>query len=144
MPLKIQADSLIENAAQVLTLVAGANTQTAEEKLGLIPRGAVAIRQGRIAGVGPHSDLSRRLDPGNLRRIDASGKIVLPGFIDAHTHLVFAGTREQEFELRLQGATYQEIAAKGGGIKSTVQKTRQASNLAELFFRELSSVGGHC
>ena len=83
--------------------------------------------------MGPGHQISQQVDlSGNPRRIEASGKIVLPGFIDSHTHLVFAGTREKEFELRLQGATYQEIAAKGGGIKSTVQKTRQAGK-EELF-----------
>jgi imidazolonepropionase len=127
------ADLLIENAAQILTLSAGENALKAEEKLGIVTNGSIAIAKGRIVWVGPDHQISQQIDlSGNPRRIDASGKIVLPGLIDSHTHLVFAGAREKEFEHRLQGATYQEIAAKGGGIKSTVQKTRQASK-EELF-----------
>ena len=127
------ADLIIENAAQVLTLKAAKNAAAAEEKLGIISEGAVVIADSRIAWAGPSSEISSEADLSrNPRRIDASGKVVLPGFIDSHTHLVFAGTREKEFELRLQGASYQEIAAQGGGIKSTVQKTRQAGK-EELF-----------
>ena len=127
------ADLIIENAAQVLTLKAAKNAAAAEEKLGIISKGAVVIADSRIAWAGPSSEISSEADLSrNPRRIDASGKVVLPGFIDSHTHLVFAGTREKEFELRLQGASYQEIAAQGGGIKSTVQKTRQAGK-EELF-----------
>ena len=127
------ADLIIENAAQILTLSAGENALRAEEKLAILTNGSIAIAKGRIVWVGPAHQISQQIDlSGNPPRIDASGKIVLPGLIDSHTHLVFAGTREKEFELRLQGATYQEIAAKGGGIKSTVQKTRQASK-EELF-----------
>ena len=126
MPMK-PADLLIENAAQVLTLNAGENAVKAEEKLAIVGNGSIAIADGRIVWVGPSHQLSRQVDLSSRpRRVEASGKTVLPGFIDSHTHLAFAGTREKEFELRLQGATYQEIAVKGGGIKSTVQKTRQA------------------
>jgi imidazolonepropionase len=126
--MKLQADLIIENAAQVLTLAAGKDTPTAEEKLAIIPQGAVAVAKSKIVWVGPQNRLSQQVDLSvPPRRIDASGKVILPGFIDSHTHLIFAGSREREFELRLQGATYQEIAARGGGIKSTVQKTRQAS-----------------
>jgi imidazolonepropionase len=126
--MKLQADFIIENAAQVLTLAAGKDTPTAEEKLAIIPQGAVAVAKSKIVWVGPQNRLSQHVDlPVSPRRVDASGKIILPGFIDSHTHLIFAGSREREFELRLQGATYQEISARGGGIKSTVQETRQAS-----------------
>ncbi len=127
------ADLIIENAAQILTLSAGENARTAEERLAIVSSGSIAVAKGRIIWVGPDQMISRQIDlSSNPRRINASGRIVLPGFIDSHTHLVFAGTREEEFELRLQGASYQEIAAKGGGIKSTVQKTRKASR-EELF-----------
>jgi imidazolonepropionase len=132
LPMK-PADLLIENAAQVLTLNAGENAVKAEEKLAIVGNGSIAIADGRIVWVGPSHQLSQQVDlSSHPRRVEASGKTVLPGFIDSHTHLAFAGTREKEFELRLQGATYQEIAAKGGGIKSTVQKTRQAGK-EELF-----------
>ncbi len=126
--MKPRPEFIIENAAQVLTLNGEKGSQTAEEKVAVLPRGAVAMAKGQILWVGPQSQLAENMDlSAPSRRIDASGKVVLPGFIDAHTHLIFAGSREEEFELRLQGATYQEIAAKGGGIKSTVQKTRKAS-----------------
>ena len=132
MPMK-PADLIIENATQILTLKAGKGAAKAEERLAIVTEGSIVMAEGRIIWVGPRHQISQQVDLSlNPRRIEASGKIVLPGFIDAHTHLVFAGTREKEFELRLQGATYQEIAAKGGGIKSTVQKTRQAGK-EELF-----------
>jgi len=132
LPMK-PADLIIENATQILTLKAGKGAAKAEERLAIVTEGSIVMAEGRIIWVGPRHQISQQVDLSlNPRRIEASGKIVLPGFIDAHTHLVFAGTREKEFELRLQGATYQEIAAKGGGIKSTVQKTRQAGK-EELF-----------
>ena len=123
-----EADLLVENAAQVLTLAAAENSGPAQDKLGIIPQGTVAIQGGRILWAGPGDQVSESIAlPKEVKKIDASGKVVMPGFIDSHTHLLFAGTREEEFELRLLGATYQEIAAKGGGIKSTVQRTRRAS-----------------
>ncbi len=127
------ADLILENAAQILTLNAGKTAVRPEEKLAIVTHGSIAVAGGQIVWVGPGHQLAEQVDlSGNPRRIEASGKVVLPGFIDSHTHLVFAGTREKEFELRLQGASYQEIAAKGGGIKSTVHKTRQAGK-EELF-----------
>ena len=89
------------------------------QELAIIEDGAVGISDGRIAWVGKTTDLPQAE---NVRILDASGQTVLPGFIDSHTHLVFAGSREAEFEQRLQGRTYQEIAASGGGINATVHK----------------------
>ncbi len=126
--MRVEADLLVENAAQLLTLAAVDPTLEAEKKLGIITNGTVAARSGRIVWIGPAGRTS-----GNVilvsggEKLDASDKVVMPGFIDSHTHLLFAGTREKEFELRIRGATYQEIAAQGGGIKSTVEKTRRAS-----------------
>jgi imidazolonepropionase len=91
----------------------------------LIADGAIIVEGEQIAWVGRTADLPPTA-PG-AQVIDASGKVVLPGFVDSHTHLVYAGTREAEFEQRLRGATYQEIAAQGGGINATVQKVRAAS-----------------
>lgn len=134
--MRVEADLLVENAAQLLTLVAVDHELEAGEKLGIIPNGTVAIRSGRIVWVGPADRASRNVSlVSGGKELDASDKVVTPGLIDSHTHLLFAGTREKEFELRIRGATYQEIAAKGGGIKSTVEKTRRASK------EELIAVG---
>jgi imidazolonepropionase len=93
--------------------------------LGLIPEGAVAIRDGRILDVGPSSELCTRVRAG--RTLYAGGHIILPGFVDPHTHLVWAGERADEFEMRVAGASYMEIMAAGGGIMNTVRHTRAAS-----------------
>ncbi|MGC9394722.1 MAG: imidazolonepropionase [Anaerolineae bacterium] len=94
-------------------------------ELGLIEDGAVAIAEGRVIAVGPTRELTSQFQAS--REIDASGKVVCPGFVDPHTHLVWMGDRAAEFELRIAGATYMEIMAAGGGIMSTVRATRDAS-----------------
>lgn len=91
-------------------------------ELGIIEDGAFLFENGVITWVGPSCSL-----PSHDSSIDADGSLVMPGFVDAHTHPVFAGSRADEFEMRCQGATYAEIATKGGGIKATVGKTRAAS-----------------
>jgi imidazolonepropionase len=93
--------------------------------LGLIENGAVAARDGRIAFAGPMAELPVRWDA--AQRIPLDGRWITPGLIDCHTHLVYAGDRAHEFELRLAGASYEEIARAGGGIVSTVKATRAAS-----------------
>lgn len=98
--------------------------------LGVINDAAVAVRSGRIVAAGRH-DLIRG-EYAALNVIDAENRLVTPGLVDAHTHLIWSGDRASEFELRLMGATYQEIAAAGGGINRTVRETRAAS-LADLF-----------
>ena len=97
----------------------------AQPGLGLIENGAVAARDGRIAFAGPMADLPARWNA--ARRISLDGRWITPGLIDCHTHLVYAGDRAHEFELRLAGASYEEIARAGGGIVSTVKATRAAS-----------------
>jgi imidazolonepropionase len=94
--------------------------------LGVINDGAMLMRDGTIEKVGSRSQIEPLLDQ-TTQVIDAGGRVVLPGFVDAHTHPVFGGTRVNEFEERASGATYQEIAARGGGIQSTVKATREAS-----------------
>lgn len=94
---------------------------------GLIERGAIAWRDGRIDWVGAMSDLPEDALSRSATAIDAKGALVTPGLIDCHTHLVFAGDRAGEFEQRLQGASYTDIARAGGGIVSSVRATRQAS-----------------
>jgi imidazolonepropionase len=94
--------------------------------LGLIEDGAVACRDGRIAFVGPKSDLPKGWSAGEV--VELEGRLVTPGLIDCHTHLIFGGDRANEFEMRRQGASYEQIAAAGGGIVSTVEATRGADD----------------
>ena len=125
----MRSDSLaVFNAAQVVTLAGPARPRTGAEmrELSIIPNGALLVREGRIAAVGARAEIEARLTP-DTEVVDAQGRIVMPGFVDAHTHPVFAGNRASEFEERIAGATYAEIAARGGGIRSTVRLTRQAS-----------------
>ncbi len=84
------------------------------------------VRDGAIAAVGTSSEIEKLLDK-DCEVVDSAGRVVMPGFVDAHAHPVFAGTRANEFEERSQGVTYQEIAARGGGIQSTVNATRAAT-----------------
>jgi imidazolonepropionase len=98
---------------------------------GLIRDAALAVESGKIVWVGPRSELPAGLPARITREHDAGGALVTPGLIDCHTHLVYGGDRAQEFELRLQGASYEDIARAGGGIVSTVTATRAASE-AEL------------
>ncbi len=109
----------------------------ADDALGIIPNAAVAVNRGRIAWVGPQHAL-----PGPAaRQHDCNGAWLLPGLIDCHTHLVFGGDRAAEFEQRLGGASYEEIARAGGGILSTVRATRAASE-AELLAAALPRLDG--
>ncbi|MEY2585105.1 MAG: imidazolonepropionase [Verrucomicrobiota bacterium] len=95
-------------------------------ELAIIPNGGMTIEDGRVLLTGPSAEIEKGL-AADTQIIDASGKVVLPGFVDAHAHPVFGGNRVDEFEMRAHGATYEEIAAGGGGIRSTVEKTRAAS-----------------
>jgi len=138
----IQADLIIEGAAELLTLRGiSARPRRGEEMrdLGIIRQGALAARRGKIVWVGPTSELLNTVRPMAFSRlIDAYGKTVMPGFVDPHTHLVFAGSRENEFAMRIQGNTYQEIAAAGGGINATVAATRKASQQELKFLAKKS------
>jgi imidazolonepropionase len=118
----------IVNIGQLVTLAGPARPRVGAEmrELGLIPDAALLVEDGRVQFVGSYSDLRERIGP-EATVIDARGRLVTPGFVDAHTHLVFAGNRAPEFERRIGGATYQEIASAGGGIQSTVALTRQAT-----------------
>lgn len=116
---------LIHSASQLVTVAGGPQRGSALGQLGLIENGAVLIQGQTIAAVGS-SDKLRAAYPGETE-IDASGCVVMPGFVDPHTHLIWAGDRAAEFEQRLQGKTYLEILATGGGILSTVRATRAAT-----------------
>jgi len=116
------------NCSQLVTLAGPRRARTGPEmrELAIIADGAMLVRDGLIAAVGARAEIEHSAGP-SATVVDAGGRVVLPGFVDAHTHPVFAGTRADEYELRSQGVTYAEIAAKGGGIRSTVRKTRAAS-----------------
>jgi imidazolonepropionase len=119
------------HASQLVTVAGSKRPRTGRElsELAIIPDGGMLIRDGRIELVGPSAEIENK--SGDAEVIDASGKVVLPGFVDAHTHLVFAGNRLDDFERRARGDTYEQIAKAGGGIWSTVEKTRSATD-AEL------------
>jgi imidazolonepropionase len=116
---------LIHSASQLITLRGGPQRGATLGNLGLLTDGAVLLRDGLIEATGSSAELLAKYP--NEERLDASGRAVLPGFVDPHTHLVFASDRAAEFEMRLQGKTYLEILAAGGGILSTVRATRAAS-----------------
>ena len=118
----------VVNIGQLVTLAGPARPRVGKEllELGLIQDAVLLVEDGRIAATGTYADLCSQLSPATTV-IDAGGRCVTPGFVDAHTHLVFAGNRVAEFEQRIAGHTYQEIAASGGGILRTVALTRFAS-----------------
>jgi imidazolonepropionase len=120
-------DLLIHNAKQLVTCAGagGPKRGQAMQEIGLIEDGAIAIADGVIVATGPSTELRAQYTA--HQTIDASRKVVCPGFVDCHTHLVFAGDRVSEFELRIKGATYLEIMAAGGGIVSTMHATRAAT-----------------
>src|SRR5258708_27326906 len=119
---------VIRNAAELVCVSRAAERAKrgpAMRDPAIVPDGAVVLSDGQIDWVGSTRDLPPL--PPTTEVIDATGKTVLPGFVDSHTHLIFAGSREDEFEQRLGGKTYHEIAAAGGGINSTVRQVRQTS-----------------
>lgn len=134
--MKQHADLVLRGAGQILTMVraeaSGADESESiepEAAVGLIREGALAARDGEVVWVGPEAELEREVEPGpGATTLDASGGVVLPGLVDPHTHLIFAGSRHLEFALRLAGAEYLEILAAGGGILNTVRQTRAASH----------------
>jgi imidazolonepropionase len=131
-PMNQKADLIIKNAGELLTLSPAFKE---ESGLGIIRNGALAVSSGKIVWIGntngfPKSRVLKR----NGQEIDAAGKVVMPGLIDSHTHIVFGGSREHEFEQRIQGFSYLEIAERGGGILSTVEATRKAP-FEELFLQ---------
>ncbi|MFP5503666.1 MAG: amidohydrolase family protein, partial [Candidatus Sericytochromatia bacterium] len=131
------ADLIVVHADQLLTMAApdgatGAFHGHDQSRIGLVEDGAIACHEGMIVAVGTTEEILASVrETEDAVTVDARGKVLTPGLVDAHTHLVFGGTREREFELRARGATYAEILAAGGGIHSTVRATREATR-AEL------------
>jgi imidazolonepropionase len=135
----VQADLLIYDAVQVVTVASpeGPKRGAAMRDLGIIGDGAVAIRDGRILEIAPSAELRARVRA--PRSLDAGGQLIMPGFVDPHTHLVWAGERADEFRMRIAGASYMEIMAAGGGIMNTVRQTR-AAGLSDLVTQTRSRI----
>jgi imidazolonepropionase len=119
---------LITGAAQLLTLRGSFPRRGSSlSKLSIVKDGALHVRDGRIAAVGTRAQVESGKDAKNAEKLDVGGRVVLPGFVDSHTHLIHAASRAEEYELKIQGASYEEIARKGGGILNSVKKLRATS-----------------
>ncbi len=129
--MKIPADLLIRNVGELVTMTGSPGLRRGEDagNLFIIQGGAIAAQNGRVVWTGNSSDISASI---KLERdaveIDATGRVVTPGFVDSHTHPLYAGTRQAEFALRASGADYEEIALAGGGILNSVARTRNAAS----------------
>ena len=139
-------DILITNARQLLTLEGPARARTGKEadELSIIENGAVAIKGEKILAVGTTEEIKANYISDKI--IDASNKVVMPGFVDPHTHPVFVHTRENEFEMRIKGKSYVDISQSGGGIRSSIKAVRKSSedelyNLAEKRIKKMISNG---
>src|SRR5205814_593799 len=126
------ADSLlITGASQLLTLRGdGPRRGNSLSNLGLIKDGALLVRDGLIAAVGTHAEVEKLAEAQAAEKLDLGGRVALPGFVDSHTHLVHASSRAEEYELKIAGASYEEIARKGGGILNSAKKLRAATGEA--------------
>jgi imidazolonepropionase len=124
----LSSSLLITGASQILTL-RGASPRRGSflSDLGVVRNGALLVRDGIIVSVGPAAKITKQRDVRNAKKIDVGGRVVLPGFVDSHTHLIHAASRAEEYELKIQGASYEEIAKRGGGILSSVKKLRAAT-----------------
>src|SRR5947208_10792667 len=119
---------LITGASQLVTLRgSGPRRGNSLSKLELIEDGALLVRDGAIAAVGTRAQVESSAEARAAEKLDLGGRVVLPGFVDAHTHLIHAASRAEEYELRIRGASYEEIARKGGGILNSVKKLRAAT-----------------
>ena len=143
----LKADLIITGARELATpLGKAARSGSEQSSLEIVERGALASLDGEIVFVGPEEELGSRVEPlPGCTEVEAEGGTILPGLVDPHTHAVFAGDRAPEFDMRLRGATYADIAKAGGGILSTVRATRAASEdeLVSLGGRRLDSMLSH-
>jgi imidazolonepropionase len=120
---------LITGASQLLTLRgSGPRRGAALAKLGIIKDGALLVRGGLIAAVGTRAKIEALPETSTAEKMNLGGRVVLPGFVDSHTHLIHAASRAEEYELKIAGASYEEIARKGGGILNSVKKLRAATS----------------
>lgn len=137
---------VIRNATIVTPMGNSAKCGKDMGELSVIENGAIAIDDGKIAYCGLDSSLPAEFMSGSCESIDAQGRVVLPGFVDSHTHLIFGGYRPDEFEWRLKGDSYMSIMERGGGIQSTVNSTREESSeslrkKAQWFIDRMVSMG---
>jgi imidazolonepropionase len=143
----VKADLLITGASELATAQGHAPLSGPDQgRLRVLRGGCLAAHGGEIVFVGPEDELRARVEPvADAVRVDAAGGTILPGFVDPHTHAIFAGERAEEFDMRLRGRSYAEIAKAGGGILSTVRATRAASEeeLVEIGRRHLDSMAAH-
>jgi len=143
---KESVDLLIVNASELVTVAGGSEKPLVGKQMreiGVIRDGGIAVKDGRIVAVGKTADVTKGSKAAIV--VSANGKAVLPGFVDPHTHLVFAGSREDEFQMRVEGASYMEILNSGGGILKTVRETRKASveKLADFALKTLDVMLEH-
>jgi imidazolonepropionase len=122
---------LITGASQLLTLRGrGPRRGASLSNLSIIKDGALLVRDGTIEAVGTRTAIEKSREARVAEKLDVGGRVVLPGFVDSHTHLIHAASRAEEYELKIQGASYEEIARKGGGILNSVKKLRTTTSSA--------------
>jgi imidazolonepropionase len=140
------ADILIVNAEEMLTLAGSSDTPRVGKQmreLDIIRDGAVAIKEGKIVAVGKTNEVTKNFKGEYV--LSAKGKTILPGFVDPHSHLIFAGSREDEFQMRVEGASYMDILNSGGGVLKTVKETHKArtEKLVEKGIERLDTMLAH-
>lgn len=140
-------DWLITGCSELLTLRGPVPRRgRALSDLGIVRDGALLVRNDRVLAVGPRKKIERHKEARHAEKLDLGGRVVLPGFVDSHTHLVFPASRAEEYEQRIAGKTYEEIARSGGGIRSTVDALRKATakalyDRAGVHLREFAAHG---
>src|SRR4051812_32492884 len=129
MQTNVSRPLLLTNIGQLLTLRGGAGPRRGRElaELNIVEDAAVLCAQGKLVAAGKRRDVLKAAKKIKAKEFDCGGNVVLPGFVDSHTHLIFAGPRLIDFEKRIAGAGYEEIAAAGGGIRSSLEGVRKAS-----------------
>ena len=138
---------LLRGASQVITLAGRAPRRgKALADIGILRKGAILLRDGLISAVGPAAKVEKLRESRSAELLELDGRIVLPGFVDSHTHLIHAASRAEEYELKIQGVGYEEIARKGGGILNSVSKLRAATSQdlkarARLFLERFAEHG---
>jgi imidazolonepropionase len=140
------SELLISGCSEILTLRGSVPRRGKDLKdLGIIREGAILVRGDRIAAIGPRRRIERLRDARRAEKLDLGGRVVLPGFVDSHTHLVFAASRADEYEQRICGVTREQIARRGGGILSSVNAVQKASpkHLKDRALRALREFAAH-